>query len=140
MSSDGGRYTRHDEVPVYEQRAGNLDAALYNHVQLALKRLGKNLRLAIPGLKTLDLILQSDGWIVVDRALNDLPVAAWSDFHRADGRALHLPVACRIRLYHAHAGIILQRVLDDMDRWLSEQLSAHIASHTVLDFPRKEEP
>lgn len=140
MRHDDGHYTRHNEVPVYEQREGTLDAAIYNHVQLALKRLGKNLRLVIPGLRTLDLILQGDAWIVVDSALNDIPIAAWSDFDRTRSDALHAPVHCRIRLYHANAGIILQRVLNDMDNWLTEQLGAHTARHSVIEFPKKDEP
>jgi hypothetical protein len=129
-------YTRHDEVPVYEQRGGMVDATFYNHVQVALKRIGKYLRMPIPGLRTLDLILQHDAWIVVDRALNDLPVAAWSDFHR-EGSALHLPVTCRIRLYHGNAGMILKRVLQQMDGALSEALQS--SNHRVIGFRKQDE-
>lgn len=139
MKREARPYTRHDEVPVYEQREGVLNAAFYNHVQVALNRLSGPLRMAIPGLRTLDLILQRDAWVVVDHALGDLPVAAWSHFHRAESSALHVPVECRIRLYHAHAGMILQRVLEQMEGKLSEALKSENGKHSVLTFHKRDE-
>ncbi len=139
MKKESRPYTRHDEVPVYEQREGLLNATFYNHVQVALNRLGGPLRMAIPGLRTLDLILQRDAWIVVDRALNDLPVAAWSHFHRAESSALHVPVECRIRLYHANAGMILQRVLEQMEGKLTEALQSENGKHSVISFHKRDE-
>ncbi len=115
-------YTRHEKVPVYEFRDGILDATHYNHVHVALNRLGESLRLELPGLKTLDLILQRDAWIVVDRAFNDIPVVAWTDFDIERRASLHMPVHCHIRLYHASAGIILKRVLEAMELLLGEKL------------------
>lgn len=73
-------YTRHLETPAYERKQTQLDATHYNHVCMALKRMSEQVRLSIPGLKTLDLILQADAWIIVDTALNDVPVAAWTEF------------------------------------------------------------
>jgi hypothetical protein len=131
-------YTRHDEVPVFEYRDGLLDAVHFNHVQVALNRLGESLRLSIPRLKTLDLILQRDAWIIVDRAFNDVPIAAWTNFDMDRREALHTPVHCQIRLYHANAGILLKRVLEAMEMLLGEQLEAGDNSHTVIDFPEKE--
>lgn len=131
-------YTRHDEVPVYAYRDGVLDALYYNHVQVALNRLGGSLRMSIPGLKTLDLILQRDAWIIVDRAFNDVPIAAWTNFDTHRRSALHAPVHCQIRLFHAHAGAILKRVLEAMELLLGEQLEEGSGSHHVIDFPRKE--
>lgn len=128
-------YTRHDELPVYEYRDSRLDAGFYNHVQLALKRLGQPLRLSIPGLKTLDLILQADAWIVVDRAFNDVPVVAWTAFDNKARQGLHQPMPCRIRLFHAHGGMILRRVLEAMDQQLLAQLDASAAPHKILPFP-----
>jgi len=115
-------YTRHEEVPVYEIRDGQIDANHYNHVQVALNRLGESLRLSLPRLKTLELILQRDAWVVVDRAFNDVPVLAWSDFKTGHRAALHEPIACRIRLYHASADVIMQRIPEAMELLLGEQL------------------
>ena len=138
VSRSDGMYTRHDEVPVYEYRDGVIDAIYYNHVQLALKRLGESLRMSIPRLKTLDLILQRDAWVIVDRAFNDVPVAAWTNFDTERRDALHSPVHCQIRLYHTNGGIILKRVLEAMEMLLGEQLGDGEGDHRVIDFPRKE--
>ncbi len=73
-------YQRHDEVPFLVERMADMEAVYFNRVQLALRRLNGRIRLPIPGLKTLDLIVQPAAWIVVDRAFNDVPVIAWSDF------------------------------------------------------------
>ncbi len=116
-------YTRLDEVPVYHQRAGELSATHFNHVQVAFKRLGESIRFRIPRLKHLDLILQRDAWIVVDRVHNDVPVVAWTDFqtdHRSD---LHSPIACTIRFYHAHASFIMRRTIEAMELILGERLA-----------------
>lgn len=116
-------YTRHLEVPQFDSRHGKVDAAYYNHVQTALKRLGRQLRLSVPKLKHLDLIIQKDAWIVVDRVLNDVPVAAWTDFE-AEGRDnLHEPIPCQIRFFHFAARMVLNQTLKAMDEMLLEQLA-----------------
>jgi len=130
-------YTRHDEVPVYEYLHGQIEAVHYNTVQTAFKRLGEEIRLTIPRLKTLDLILQRDAWIVVDRALGDLPVVVWTDFNR-EREALHLPVKCQLRLFHASGTIIINRVLEAMEMLLGEQFNEENGSNTVIDFPGKD--
>jgi len=128
-------YTRHNEVPAYECRTGLIDAAHYNRVQTAFKRLGEEIRLSMPKLKTLDLILQQDAWIIVDRAFNDLPIAAWMDFDTSHRHALHTPVQCNLKLYHAHAGLIIKRVLEAMELLLGERLTNVEATHQVINFP-----
>jgi hypothetical protein len=115
-------YSRLDEVPVYEYREGEIPANYYNHVQVAFKRLGEDLRFPIPKLRHLDLILQNDAWIIVDRVLNDVPVVAWTDFQTEHRATLHEPIKCRIRLYHAHGAIIMQRTLEAMELILGEML------------------
>ena len=115
-------YTRLDEVPVFERRDGSLDAHYFNDVQVALKRIGASIRLRIPKLKHLDLILQKDAWIIVDRVLNDVPIAAWTDFQADRRTSLHEPIPCQIRLYHINAKIILQQTLDTMASLLRDEL------------------
>ena len=131
-------YTRHDEVPVYEYRDGMIDAQYYNTVQTAFKRLGEEIRLGIPQLRTLDLILQRDAWIVVDRAMNDIPIAAWLHFDSARREALHTPIHCQLRLFHAHGGVITKRVLEAMELLLGERLNELDSSHKVINFPDRE--
>jgi len=115
-------YTRLDDVPVFERRTAELDAHYYNDVQVALNRLGETIRFPIPKLKHLDLILEKEAWIIVDRAFNDVPVAAWSDFQVQHRNSLHEPIECQIRLFHANANLILEQTLEVMMDLLREQL------------------
>lgn len=116
-------YTRLDDIPVLELREGQISALYYNHAQVAHKRLGASLRFQIPKLRHLDLIVEPNAWIIVDRALNDVPVAAWTDFASQHRTNLHQPITCRIKLYHANAQMILDRTLDAMELLLGEQLT-----------------
>ena len=128
-------YTRHDEVPVYQYRESSIKALHYNTVQTALKRLGEELRLTIPKLKTLDLIIQRDAWVVVDRALNDIPIAAWAEFEVGQRDTLHQPINCQLRLYHANGDLIINRVLEAMELLLGERLNEIETCHKVIHFP-----
>lgn len=130
-------YTRHDEIPVLYSWQGRIEANHFNRVKRALKRMGPSIRLNIPGLKTLDLILQDDAWIIVDRAYNDIPVAAWSHFETAERENIHLPIECQIRLYHGHASIILKRTLEAMEQLLNSELQDGRHASQVVDFPDK---
>jgi hypothetical protein len=116
-------YKRLEDIPVYEFRDGTVDARYFNRVQIALHRLGESIRFAIPKLKHLDLILEPHTWIIVDRVLNDIPVAAWTGFESGQRDNLHQPVRCRIQLYHANADMVLARTLEAMETLLGEQLS-----------------
>lgn len=128
-------YTRHDELPVLYRRQGRMEAVHYNLVSRALKRLEPSIRLRLPGLKTLDLILQFDAWIVVDRVFNDVPVVAWTHFQPQERSGLQEPVPCELRYFHGHAALIRNRVLVLMDNLLEEQLGEGRGGHKVLDFP-----
>jgi len=132
-------YERHIEVPPLQVRAQwYLDARHFNRVRAALRQLGPELRLSPPGLKHLDLILQRDAWVVVDRVLNDMPVVAWMEF-RASGRtSLHEPIPCELRFFHAYAGMIMNRTLDAMERSLAAELAACATRNhgrRILPFP-----
>ncbi|MDH5473859.1 MAG: hypothetical protein OEY61_13505 [Gammaproteobacteria bacterium] len=116
-------YTRHNEVPVLHTREGKVEAIYYNEVQTALKKLGRQIRFPIPKLKHLDLILQKDAWIVIDRALHDFPILAWTDFKTEGRQSLLAPVQCEVRIFHFAASMILRRTLEAMDLMLGEQLA-----------------
>jgi hypothetical protein len=115
-------YDRLEEVPVYALRQVEVSATHYNHVSVALRRLGSEIRLQIPRLKHLDLILQKNAWIIVDRVLNDIPIVAWTDFETSHRDNLHQPIRCSQRMYHIHAPMIITRTLDAMELLLGEQL------------------
>lgn len=115
-------YTRHQEVPVYQYRRGFVSGQVYNQVWLALTRLPSPLRVSLPELKNMDIILQNDAWIVVDKAFGDVPVVAWTNFDNRHRDNLHRPIACQIRLFHAHAGRILLPCLQTLERLLRQRL------------------
>ena len=116
--------SRLDDLPVFETRQVQLRAEDYNLAHIALKRLGNPIRMELPRLRTLDLILEKDAWIVVDRSLNDIPVVAWIDFDVSHRETLHEPVACERRTYHTHALLIVNKVIEAMHLILGERLGA----------------
>jgi hypothetical protein len=117
-------YTRHEEMPMFDSRAGKVEAVYYNDVQTALKRLGGEIRLRIPELKHLDLILQKEAWIIVDRVLNDVPIAAWTNFETHHRNSLHEDIPCKLCFFHYAARMVLNRTLKAMDQILREELVA----------------
>jgi hypothetical protein len=116
-------YNRLDNMPIYKHLDSSVDANYFNHVLVALKRLGAEIRFPIPRLKHLDLILQHGAWIIVDRVQNDVPIAAWTNFQTEHRSSLHEPIQCDLNLYHANAGLILDRTLEAMELLLGEQLA-----------------
>lgn len=115
-------YTRHNDILILDRRPGNIDAHYFNQAQTALKRIGKQIRFKIPTLNHLDLIVQEDAWIVVDRVLDDVPVVAWTDFQTEGRDSLHQPINCEIRLYHFAARMILKTTLDAMEEILGQSV------------------
>jgi len=132
-------YTRHEEVPSLTTWPDKIEAQHFNIVTRALNRISSSIRLELQGLKHLDLILQKDAWIIVDRAFNDLPVAAWVLENPDADRGLHEPAPCELRYYHGHAGMVIRRVLEIMDEVLSNQLNPDDEGHQVLAFPDRKD-
>ena len=115
--------SRLNELPVLRSCAGEVDAERFNRARLALRRLENPLRLELPKLRSLDFILEDEMWAIVDRDLNDIPVVAWTDFeHRT---ALHQPVHCTLRYYHAHADAVIDKALQKLDEILEIRLAEH---------------
>ena len=114
--------SRLEGIPVYQQQPASLEAADFNRVQLALKRLGSSIHIPLAGLRSLELILDKEAWIVVDAALNHVPVLAWTDFKVDDRKDLHRPVPCVLKMYHAHAQVILDQVMARMQTALQERM------------------
>jgi len=117
--------SRLEDLPRYSTREGSLTAAAYNQVRLALLRLGSPLRFALPGLRTLEMVLEKDVWVCVDSGLNDYPIVAWLDFRTENRTALHTPIPCRIYTYHAHADMVERQVLEKTAQILGQRLRAH---------------
>jgi hypothetical protein len=112
------------DLPRYSSAECELDAALYNRVTIALRRLGSPLRFPLPWLRHLDMILDDETWIVVDNSLNDIPIMAWLDFQVGHRNALHTPIPCKFYTYHCHAEAIRPQVLETIADELSSRIEA----------------
>ena len=112
-----------DNIPVYELIEMSVAAADFNRVQIAFHRLGAPLHIALTGLRNLELILDHEAWIVIDRDLNNIPILAWTDFQSVGRLSLHEPVQCILRTYHIHAPVILDQVIAFMEQELEARLS-----------------
>lgn len=131
-------YTRHNEIQSLEHRDDQVSALYYNHVLTALKRVNNELRFEIPKLKHLDLILEKDAWVVVDRVLNDYPIVAWTNFEVEKRDSLHEPVKCEVRFFHYAGHMIMNRTLEAMELMLGEELSDDLPDEIpdVLSFKK----
>jgi hypothetical protein len=110
------------EFPPLRSLPKRLEAAYYNRVRLALRRLGRPLRVALPRHRGLEAILDNDAWVCVDTTRDDLPVLAWRAFGNRGRESLHEPVDCRLDLYHWHAGLIMGTALEALDTALRARL------------------
>jgi len=120
-------YNRHNEVPLLHSGQAAVEAADYNEVQTALKQFGNQIRFRLPKLKHLDLILQKNAWIVVDRALSDFPLLAWTGFQTAGRYSLQEPVKCEVKVFHFAANTVLKSTLEAMELVLGERLAKMIS-------------
>ena len=115
--------SRLQDIPAFQVSLAVVEAEHYNRVRLALSRLQSPLRLCLPSLRGLDILLDDEAWVCVDRTMEDLPVVAWTDFENTTRAGLHQPVRCQLRLFHAHAGMILNTVFADVEAILTERLA-----------------
>ena len=111
-----------EDLPTFDIRRTTVQAVHYNLVLVALKRLSPSLRFALPKQRSLDLHLEKDAWIVVDKSLNDIPVMAWVDFDTGGRASLHEDIGCTLKIYHSHAGLLVEKVMEALTLLLGEQL------------------
>lgn len=100
----------------------SIEASIYNHVRLALRRLGSPLRVAVPDHRGLEIILDDHEWLCVDANSDDQPVMAWLNFNAHHRDNLHEPVSCTLELYHRFAGLVMGSALDSLDETLTDRL------------------
>ena len=113
-----------DNIHALRTLPKTIEAICYNHVRLALSRLGNPLRVELPEHRGLEVILNDQRWLCVDSNHDDQLIMAWLDFDtRFHNQALHEPVPCQLRLYHMHAGLIMGSALDALDQSLAEKLA-----------------
>ncbi|MDX9741692.1 MAG: hypothetical protein RBT81_11015 [Gammaproteobacteria bacterium] len=115
-----------DHIPALHSETSSIDAPIYNRVRLGLLRADLPLRLPLTGLRGMDMVLDQQTWICLDRTFYDLPVLAWTDFEPTARTGLQDPVTCRILYYHVHADFIVHSVLSTTVHALRER-AAHMA-------------
>jgi hypothetical protein len=110
------------DIPPLRSVPYTLDAALYNHVRLALLRIANPLELELEKLG-IDMALENTCWVGYHCQQMSLPLIAWDGFdtHRS---ALDVPVACTMHLYHHHSWLQMPKILTAMDEELQLRLSA----------------
>ena len=109
-------------VPAIRSVPYTLDAALYNHVRLALLRIGNPLELELEKLG-IDMVLEKSCWIGYHCLQLSLPLIAWDGFETSRS-ALDTPVTCTMHLYHQHSWLQMPKILLALDKELQLQLSA----------------
>ena len=114
--------SRIEDVPKLKTETTWIDGTIYNQARLALLRLEDPLRIKLPGLRGMDVLMDAQAWVCVDRSLYDLPVLAWTDFVPVDRNKLQTPVECLLHFYHIHADLIGDTILEAVHRELSKRL------------------
>ena len=115
--------SRLNDIPTLKSLPGSIAAARFNRVRLALTRLENPMRIELPGLRSMDFILENQVWAIVDRNHNDIPIVAWTDFEPRT--TLYQPVPCTIRIYHLHADAIIDQALQKLDTILETRLKQY---------------
>ena len=112
----------HISPTVLRRMPKSIEASIYNHVRLSLRRLGSPLRVEVPGHRGLEIILNDHIWLCVDANADDQPVMAWLDFAAHHRDNLHEPVSCTLEIYHRFGGLVMGSTLDSLDEALAERL------------------
>lgn len=111
------------DIPPLRTLPYTMPAAHYNHIKLALLRLGSPLELELPRFG-LALILDRRSWLGLSLWQEWLPMIEWTRFDTRSRRGLDQPVACELRLYHVHAGLLMGPALEALDEVLQDRLAA----------------
>lgn len=98
-----------------------LDAVHYNHVRLALLRIGNPLELELEKLG-IDMVLEKTCWVGYHWQQISLPLIAWNDFDTTRS-ALDRPVGCTMHLYHHHSWLQMPKILLAIDEELQLRLT-----------------
>ncbi|VAW84947.1 hypothetical protein MNBD_GAMMA17-2144 [hydrothermal vent metagenome] len=132
--------TRIENVPKLRTVPASINAELYNIALLATLRLEAPLRIRLPGLRTIDVVINRNAWICLDRTMYDLPALAWTHINQKGRNALHTPVDCELHYYHIHANISAHKVLTSLYGALEEVLENAASSQPgkiiVLPLPK----
>lgn len=115
--------TRIDDMQAYETHTVNVDAVLYNQWRRVHLHMDLPARLTLPALKSMELILEDDCWVLVDSSHYDLPMIAWLNFQDTGRNSLHAPVECTLKYYHYLASQFYEKVQIHISEAFNKYLS-----------------
>ncbi len=99
-----------------------IPATVYNHVRLALLRIGTPSQFELTTHRGLIMILNRQLWRCVDSTSGGRTIMIWQSFKADMRRALHEPVGCELSIYHMHAGLVMGSVLDELSDIVADRL------------------
>ena len=126
--------SRIEDIPKLRTISTEIESNRFNQVRLGLLRLGGPIRMRLPGLRGMDVIIDNQAWVCVDRTLYDLPVLAWTDFKNLHRSGIHEPVQCLLHYYHVHADLITETVLATIVSVLAERMEEKYPAHAPSVF------
>ena len=106
--------TRIHDMQAYGVHATNMDAVTFNLWRRVRLHLNLPARMALPALKSMELVLEDDCWVLVDAQHYELPMIAWLNFQDEGRSSLHTPVECTENYYHHMATQFRERVLGEI--------------------------
>lgn len=128
-----------DDYPAMRVMRKTIAAEDYNRIRLGLSREKLPWRLELKELRCLYCVLDDTAWVCIDECQDDLPILAWTEFDVSQRESLESPVFCRLRLYHAHAGLIMGPALEALADTVEEHYNKkEIPSSPVSDLSKNE--
>ena len=89
-------------------------------MRLGILRLNNPLHIELEGIRGMRCILDDNAWIFLDSYIGDLPLLAWTKFQPRD--TITTSIACELRLYHMHAGLLISKSLDALQNAIHDLL------------------
>jgi len=134
--------SRIENIPALRTMYTAVDAQQYNTMRLGLLRLGSPLSIELTNLRHLEVLADQETWICIDKSLSDLPVIAWTNFQIKNRCSLNLPVKCQLRFYHAHAGLIVNKILKTITSSINNRLQQQykVTKTDIARFPSLYQP
>jgi len=133
--------TRIENAPKLRTVPASINAELYNIALLATLRFEAPPRIRLPGLSTIDVVINRNTWVCLDRAMYDLPALTWTHINQNGRSALHTPVDCELHYYHIHANISAHKVLSNLyaalEKMLANPAPRQPGKIITLPFPKR---
>jgi hypothetical protein len=114
---------RIESLPAVHTLRKFIPATEYNRIRLALRRLENPLRFPLANMRCLEMILTDTFWLCIDSCREDRPVLAWTGFETSSRSGIHEAVACDLRLFHVHAGLVMGEILENTGVELQHRLA-----------------